>query len=494
MKAMMVLGTSSNAGKSFITAGILRVLKQDGYKVCPFKSQNMALNSYITQEGHEIGRAQAMQAEAAGIKPSVYMNPILLKPNSDTGSQVIIKGKAVGNMTAKEYFARKKEYIPHIKAAYEALAKEYEVCIVEGAGSPAEINLKENDIVNMGLADIIDCNAILVGDIDRGGVFASLYGTVELLEEREKARIRGLLINKFRGDVRILEPGLRMIESRLGKKVLGAVPMAKIDVADEDSLSGRLYGDTKAGVLDIAVVHLPHISNFTDFDPFSRFAGISLRYVREARDFGSPDLVILPGTKNTGRDLLHIRQNGIEALIQKHAAAGRALIGICGGYQMLGQSLEDPYGVESGLHIEGMKLLPAKTTFAREKRSVQTKAVFCRKRGLLAGISPEQVEGYEIHMGKTEALGGAEWIYSLGGGLYDGLMNERGNVFGTYLHGLFDNEVFCHELLQGIAAEKGLSLDRPPDRASYIEREYDKLADLIRRHVDMQEIYRIIGL
>lgn len=314
-KAIMIQGTMSNSGKSFITAGLCRVFKQDGYKVAPFKSQNMALNSYITKDRLEIGRAQAMQAEAAGIEPSVEMNPILLKPTSNVGSQVIVNGEVYGNMKAMDYYKCKQQLIPEVMKAYHKLEKENDIIVIEGAGSPAEINLRDNDIVNMGLAKLVKAPVLLAGDIDRGGVFASLYGTIKLLEEDEQAMIKGLIINKFRGDVNILEPGLRMIEEKTNVPVVGVVPMRYIDIDDEDSLSERLCHEKADALIDIAVIYVPHISNFTDFYAFERMPGVSLRYVRRASDLGQPDMIILPGTKNTMDDLLWLRESGLEALI-----------------------------------------------------------------------------------------------------------------------------------------------------------------------------------
>ncbi len=347
-KVIMVQGTMSNAGKSFLVAGLCRVFMQDGYRTAPFKSQNMALNSYITREGLEIGRAQAMQAEAAGIEPTVDMNPILLKPTSQSGSQVIVNGEVRGNQNAMDYYAHKKELIPEIEKAFGRLSSAYEIIVIEGAGSPAEINLKENDIVNMGMARIADAPVLLAGDIDRGGVFASLYGTVKLLEEEEQKRIKGFIINKFRGDREILKPGLKMIEERTGIPVMGVVPMESLDLDDEDSLSDRLNRREAGEGIDIAVVCLPHISNFTDFNVFERMEGVSLRYVKEAGRLGSPDLILLPGTKNTMDDLEWMRRSGMERAVVSRAQRKTPVVGICGGYQMLGELLEDPEHVEHG--------------------------------------------------------------------------------------------------------------------------------------------------
>ena len=347
-KTIMIQGTMSNAGKSLLAAGLCRVLKQDGYRVAPFKSQNMALNSFITKDGGEMGRAQVVQAEAAGIEPDVRMNPILLKPTTDVGSQVIVNGRVQGNMPAMEYYRRKRDFIPAVMEAYESLAREYDIIVIEGAGSPAEINLKADDIVNMGLAKLVDAPVLLVGDIDRGGVFAQLFGTVELLEPDERARIKGLIINKFRGDVGILRPGLAMLEEKTHLPVFGVVPYLKVDIEDEDSLSDRLQVKNAVKPLDAAIVRLPHISNFTDFMPLEQHPLLGVRYVQTTRELGAPDCVILPGTKNTVDDLLWLRQCGLEAAISKLAQRGTPVLGVCGGYQMLGQTLADPEGTESG--------------------------------------------------------------------------------------------------------------------------------------------------
>ena len=347
-KAIMIQGTASNAGKSLLAAGLCRIFKQDGYKVAPFKSQNMALNSAITPDGLEMGRAQVMQAQAAGVAPDVRMNPILLKPTSDVGSQVIVNGIPRGTMKAGDYFKYKKNLVPDVMEAYSSLAAEYDIIVIEGAGSPAEINLKEDDLVNMGMARMAKAPVLLCGDIDRGGVFASLYGTVKLLNPDEQEMIKGLIINKFRGDVEILRPGLTQLEELAGKPVLGVVPMLEVDVDDEDSLSARLSRSGKVGLVDVAVIRLPRLSNFTDFNPLERMEEVSLRYVGSAGKLGHPDLIILPGTKNTMDDLRWLRQSGLESAILKHAAKGGAVVGICGGYQMLGSTVSDPDGVEGG--------------------------------------------------------------------------------------------------------------------------------------------------
>ncbi len=499
-KCIMVQGTASGAGKSLLVAALCRIFKQDGLKAAPFKSQNMALNSFITEEGLEMGRAQVMQAEAAMIKPSVLMNPILLKPTTDIGSQVIVNGKVLGTMKAVDYFKRKRSLIPDVLSAYAALAKQYDVIVIEGAGSPAEINLKTDDIVNMGLAELVDAPVILIGDIDKGGVFASLYGTVELVTPQERARIKGTVINKFRGDKSILEPGLRQLEDLTHIPVLGVVPYLPLALEDEDSLTDRFDQRKEKGVLDIAVIRLPRISNFTDFNPLEQISGVSLRYVSAARELGTPDCVILPGSKSTIADLLALRQNGIEAAIKKLAAQGVPIIGICGGYQMLGKRLADADGVEGekGQTVAGMGLLPVETTFTAEKRRTRVDGKTRTFSGTFAPLSEKTFSGYEIHMGRTENAGGEIFseLFSFGkegGSQPDGCVCE--NVFGSYVHGIFEKEEFTQGFLRCLLARCGLAEDAlaPVDYDTFKQAEYDKLADCVRESLDMKEIYRIIG-
>ncbi|MCI6937362.1 MAG: cobyric acid synthase, partial [Clostridiales bacterium] len=394
-KNIMIQGTMSNAGKSLLCAGLCRVLRQDGYRVAPFKSQNMALNSFITADGGEMGRAQVVQAEAAGIAPDVRMNPILLKPTTDVGSQVIVNGQVMGNMRAMEYYRRKREFVPEVMKAYDSLASQYDIIVIEGAGSPAEINLKQEDIVNMGLAKMVDAPVLLVGDIDRGGVFAQLYGTVALLEEDERARIKGTVINKFRGDKAILEPGLKTLEALCGVPVAGVIPYVHVDIDDEDSLSERFSRDTQRKLLDIAVIRLPRISNFTDFAPFERYGNVSVRYVTSVEELHDPDIIFLPGTKSTIADLLWLRQCGLEAAISKAAAAGTLVMGICGGYQMLGTSVSDPDQVEAAgvTEIAGMGLLDMDTVFRGDKVQTQTRGVFAGVTGMLENLNGLSYEG-----------------------------------------------------------------------------------------------------
>ena len=492
-KVIMIQGTASNAGKSLLAAALCRIFRQDGYRVAPFKSQNMALNSYITREGLEMGRAQAVQAQAAGIEPSVRMNPILLKPSSDTGSQVIVNGEVVGTMSARDYFAKKRSFLPQIMQAYESLAAENDIIVVEGAGSPAEINLKTDDIVNMGLAKLIGAPVLLVGDIDRGGVFASLAGTLLLLDSDERRMVKGLVINKFRGDIEILRPGLEQIAQITGVPVVGTVPCLDVDIDDEDSLSDRFYKRGTPGLLDIAVVRLPRISNFTDFNPLSAADGISLRYVHSTAELGSPDLLILPGTKNTMSDLLWLRQCGLEAAIQKFAAAGGAVLGICGGYQMLGKRLRDPFEVEHGGELAGIGLLPVDTVFARQKTRTQVRGAFGTLDGWFAGLSGVPLEGYEIHMGETDSEVPLLWVET-----QDGIRKPdgaySGTVCGSYLHGLFDRAETVSALVSCLCTAKGVdpSLISIPDPVAYREAQFDLLAQGVREHIDLQEIYRIL--
>lgn len=498
-KSIMIQGTMSNAGKSLIAAGLCRIFKQDGYRVAPFKSQNMALNSFITRDGLEMGRAQAVQAEAAGIEPDVRMNPILLKPTTDMGSQVIVNGKPVGNMKAMDYFKKKKEYIPVILKAYNQLASENDIIVIEGAGSPAEINLKQDDIVNMGMAKLADAPVLLVGDIDRGGVFAQLIGTVELLEEEEQRRIKGLIINKFRGDKEILRPGLDMIYEKCHKRVLGVVPFSNVDIEEEDSLAESLHKKEITKGIDIAVIRLPRISNFTDFQALSFSPQVSLRYVENVSQLGKPDMVILPGTKSTMKDLRWLRQCGLEAAIRKLAGEGTLLFGICGGYQMLGEKIEDPDGVEGEGTLKGMGLLPIVTCFEQEKARCRAEGQIAELSGRWQSLSGKKVSGYEIHMGRSyftentaavlAQLNGKENNHT---GKVEGCVS--GNVMGTYLHGIFDEEDFREAFLELICREKGIDVGKMQTISyrEYRQKQYDHLATVLRESLDMDAIYRIL--
>ena len=531
----------SGAGKSLLVTALCRIFHEDGLRAAPFKSQNMALNSYITADGLEMGRAQAAQAEACGILPDVRMNPILLKPTSDVGIQLIVNGRVRGTYRAADYFRMKKTLIPDIMEAFRSLEAENDVIVIEGAGSPAEINLKSDDIVNMGLAGLVDAPVILVGDIDPGGVFAQLYGTIMLLTKEERARIVGTVINKFRGDVEILRPGLGMLEDLTKVPVLGVVPYADIDIDDEDSLSPRLAGGSHDRPIDIAVIRFPRISNFTDITPLTAHPYLGVRYVSRTSDFGQPDLVILPGTKNTLDDLLWLRENGLETRIIRYARAGGSVLGICGGFQMLGESLSDPEGSDSGRagsRMRGMGLLPTVTVFSSQKIRRQVTGSVCA--GELAGAS---VTGYEIHMGETRVADGAEHFANVRCETASGSSEKarcetasgssekvrcetvpgsfarlgdtsspyykthgdfkcaaavqpdgciKGSVFGTYIHGLFDTGELTERLASYLMKKKGIAGDAisVESRTSYKERQYARLAEIVRGSLDMEAVYR----
>lgn len=542
-KVIMVQGTMSNAGKSLVVAGLCRIFRQDGYRVAPFKSQNMALNSYITKEGLEMGRAQVVQAEACGIEPSVLMNPILLKPTTDVGSQVIINGKVRSNMTAREYYRHKKELIPVVKEAYEKLSSQVDIVVIEGAGSPAEVNLRDDDIVNMGMAEIADAPVLLVGDIDRGGVFAQLYGTIELLESYEKERIKGLIINKFRGDKTILDPGLDILRDRTGKEVLGVVPYMDVVIDDEDSLSEQLkvhdisgngdrrYTPEGAETVDVVVIRLPRISNFTDFVSLSTEANVSVRYVSKVSELGNPDLIILPGTKSTIKDMEWLRATGLEAKIRQKHARGTMILGICGGYQMLGEVIRDKFGVETseGAEIPGFGFLPLVTEFESEKTRSRTEVVIEGMAGAYEALNGKLARGYEIHMGRTYLMdrkAEQENVNPVPGGYtgrdgnsgvpdrnlqeepeteIDGtLQNEKsgnltlysdGDVLGTYIHGFFDDDELRDSFVDVICRKKGIDRDNVPKEISFKdfkESQYDKLASILRDSLDMDAIYSIM--
>lgn len=493
VKSIMVQGTMSGAGKSLLVTGLCRIFRRRGLRAAPFKSQNMALQSFITKEGLEIGQAQAVQAEACGIEPRADMNPILLKPTSDKGSQVILNGEIYGNYTAEEYYAVKGRLWPSVLSAYERLASGCDVIVVEGAGSPAEINLRDDDFVNMGLAKRLHIPVLLAGDIDRGGVFAQLVGTLTLLPPDERELVKALIINKFRGDLKILEPGLKQLESLTGKPVAGVVPYINADIDDEDSMSSRLTAAKSGAVLDIAVIRLPRLSNFSDFTALSAVDGVGVRYVERVMDLGQPDLAVIPGTKNTIGDMKWLRTSGLEAALKKLAAAGTPLLGICGGYQILGQTIIDEEGVEGGGTVPGMGLLPAVTRFRPEKRRTRVSAQALDIGGIFAPLSGAALEGYEIHCGTTERAEGALPLLRLEDGTLDGCQN--GDIYGCYLHGFFDSEAAREAVLHALAEKKGAVLNvRPFDWKTYKEQQYDLLADALEKSLDFSMICRIAGL
>ena len=427
------------------------------------------------------------------------MNPILLKPTNDVGSQVIVNGEVLGTMSARDYFAYKTKLIPDIMKAYNKLAEENDIIVIEGAGSPAEINLKQEDIVNMGMAKMAKAPVLLVGDIDRGGVFAQLIGTVMLLEEDEKAMVKGLVINKFRGDKTILDPGVEMLEEKSGIPVVGVAPYLNIQVEDEDSLTERFNQHGEIGVIDLAVIRVPRISNFTDFNPFESMPGVTVRYVKSAAELGDPDMILLPGTKNTMEDLLWMRENGLETLILKAAANGKVIFGICGGYQMLGETLSDPEHVEAGGTIRGMGLLPMDTVFAEGKTRTRVNGTFGQVGGVLDSLSDVELSGYEIHMGVSTLKDGVasmthiEDFVKKDGTKADGA--QHGNVYGTYVHGVFDKEEVAKAVIRGIGKQKGIDTENITgvDFQAFKETQYDILAAELRKHLDMEKIYEILN-
>jgi adenosylcobyric acid synthase len=494
-KSLMIQGTGSSVGKSVLCAALCRIFTQDGYNVNPFKAQNMSLNSYITPEGLEMGRAQVMQAEAAGQIPSVQMNPILLKPTSDRKSQVIFKGVVHANMDAVEYFAFKPQLKTEIRRIHRELERRSDIVVIEGAGSPAEINLNHEDFVNMGMARLARAPVLLVGDIDRGGVFASLYGTVRLLERAERRRLKGLIINKFRGSFELLEPGLRMLEAKLKIPVLGVVPFFQLDLEEEDGVAAwDQWGGNPDGALEVVVVRLPYMANFTDFNALKRFDDVRLRFVKDPAKLGRPDLVIIPGSKSTIGDLEYLRRTGLAARIQTFRRAGGYIFGICGGYQMLGMEVNDPGRVETfARQSAGLGLLPVVTEFKAVKTTSVSMGVDL--------LFQTPVRGYEIHMGETRMVGVAEPLLELeqrngrAVRVRDGAVSPDQKVYGTYLHGIFDNSRFTRAFLNEIRRFKGLGArdDYPSDYWQYKEEQYDRLAGIVRENLDLAKIYAILG-
>lgn len=499
-KNIMIQGTASSVGKSILTAGLCRLLSREGYKVAPFKAQNIALNSYVTQDGKEIGRAQAVQAEACGQLPSYLMNPILLKITSSTKMQVILNGEVYGNFTGKEYYALKEKMKNEIRKAYEELSKNNDIIVIEGAGSPAEINMQENNFVNMGTAKMANAPVILVGDIDKGGVFASLAGTIMLLEPGERDRVKGLVINKFRGDLEILRPGLGKLENITQKPVLGVLPYVNLSIDDEDSAVEKLEKKTHKNVdggLDIAVIKLPHISNFTDLNALEQLEGNCVRYIDSVSDLGDPDAIILPGSKNTVEDFIYLRHTGLESRIIELGKKGTIIFGICGGYQMLGKTIEDPAGVESGIScINGFGLLNVKTVFMPDKTTTQNRGRISSNKGLLEGLRDFNVTGYEIHMGTTELMDDCEPFLISDEGNVTGVVDSSGTFYGTYFHGIFDNEEFTIGFLNNLRKKKGIKPIINRRLGTRIERDfqYDLLADTIKNNLDMTLLYKIIGV
>lgn len=511
-KPVMIQGTMSGVGKSLIAAGLCRIFNQDGYLAAPFQSQDMAAHSYITSEGLEMGRNQAVQAQAAGVEPVSAMNPVLLKPTSDTGAQVYVNGLSLGDMPAKQYFTYKKNLIPEIQKAYQKLDAAYDILVIEGAGSPAEINLKQKDIVNMGLAEMTGAPVLLVADVDRGGVFAQLFGTLMLLKESERDRIRGLIINRVRGDQSILDPGIRILEQRSKKPVTGVIPYMKIDLEEEDGPCGSAYctkRQNEQAVVTIAVIHLPRISSFLDFRVLEKQPRILVKYVTREEELGLPDMIILPGSKNTMGDLKWLRESGMEAALLKCHTRGVVIMGICGGYQMLGRTLSDPMFTEEGGKARGIGLLPVETVFDNTATRKRVRGAFAKLHGPLAPLSGMLLEGYETHMGHTTPVGDLNWLRhnltteSRFAEIHleqnfcqqkDGWQMEQ--VYGTYVHGIFDGPGIAETLACALAAKRGIHLepDSVKKRREHRQKQFDQLADTLREHLDMQAIYQMLGL
>ncbi|WP_042331216.1 cobyric acid synthase [Desulfosporosinus orientis] len=500
---LMIQGTSSSVGKSVLAAAFCRIFYQEGYKVSPFKAQNMALNSFVTADGGEMGRAQVVQAQAAGVDPDVRMNPVLLKPSGPTGSQVVIMGKSHGNVTALRYHGEYQRMTwPYVTEALHGLLDEYEILVIEGAGSPAEVNLKSNDIVNMRIALEADSPVLLVADIDRGGALASVVGTLELVEPEERAMIKGIVFNKFRGEIKLLQPALDFIEQKTGIPVVGVVPYFKIRIPDEDSVAIS-EAQEKPSValdqqLDVAVIRLPYISNFTDFDALQDEADVAVRYVTDPANLGKPDLLIIPGSKNTLADLRFLNESGMGDQIQALRAQEVPIIGICGGYQMMGRLVKDPLHTESELEeMPGLGILPMVTEFYPQKHTVQSKGTVLSDQGFFKGCTGDTVVGYEIHMGRSSLDEGHSPLFNLtsnGETNLDGLQN--GNSYGTYLHGIFDNDSLRSSLLNWLWERRGM--ERPVEaslsQAALRELAYNELADLVRQNVDLERIREIMGL
>ncbi|QMV17315.1 cobyric acid synthase [Granulicella sp. 5B5] len=509
--AIMVLGTSSHVGKSLLTAALCRIFAQHGYRVAPFKSQNMSLNSAVTPDGLEIGRAQALQAEAAGILPSVHMNPILLKPGGDMTSQIIVRGKIWGKLSASEYYLRRvNELLPTVCESYEILAAQNDVIVLEGAGSPAEINLKEHDIVNMRMAGIADAACLLLGDIDRGGVFGSLLGTFELLDPHERDRIAGFLINKFRGDVQLLEPGIRMIEERLGKPCLGVVPyLPGLSLDEEDSLGMPSFDSEHSAAwsissnpsrpLRIAVIALPSFSNFTDFDALRAEPSVFIRFCRNPEELVHADVIIIPGSKQTAHDLAWMHSLGLGKRIVDHACKG-LVVGICGGMQMLGNEIHDPHEMEHAASIPGLGLLAIQTTMQPQKITRISSGYLVARSLFGQPISNLQIAGYEIHVGDTTYLKGAKPFANLStesgdGTFLDGCIAHDNRTFGTYLHGLFDDDIFRHAFLNAARAFYRLeALHQRNYWKKQREASLDRLTEAVRTAIDIPHLFRLVNL
>lgn len=499
-KTLMIQGTGSHVGKSVIVAALCRIFSNEGIRVAPFKSQNMALNSFITKDGGEIGRAQAVQAQAARIEPSIHMNPILLKPSADSIAQVIIRGKPYANMSAIEYQSKRLSMMNIIAESLNELKENYDLIIIEGAGSPAEVNLQDTDIVNMRTAEIADAPVFLVGDIDKGGVFASLIGTIHLLNESDKSRIKGFLINKFRGDLNILKPGLDFLENKTGIPVAGVVPYFRdIWIEEEDTIPFEKNKDKNSSKVNIAAIRLPHISNFTDFDVFLNDNQINFFYTTNINELESADAIIIPGSKSTISDLNYLKKNGIVNKIIEKNKKGTPIIGICGGYQMLGKNIYDPSNTESKeSSVDGIGLLNVKTTFSSDKTTCQIEACLNKKETIFGDSDQIKLKGYEIHMGNTERLNGLSSVFKIikrNGNettVEDGAINEDNSVIGTYIHGIFDNDLLRNNFINNLLKLKGVNEDFK-NKSLCKEEQFDKLAEIVEENIDMGLIKKVLS-
>jgi adenosylcobyric acid synthase len=501
----MVQGTMSSVGKSVLVAALCRIFKQDGWHVAPFKSQNMALNSFVTRDGREIGRAQAMQAEAAGVDVTADMNPVLIKPEANSSSQVVVLGQPWARLAARDYMRRRHELWEIVTESLDTLRQQFDLVVIEGAGSPVELNLKQNEMVNMAIATYANAPVLLVGDIDRGGIFAQMLGTLMLLSDDERARVRGLVVNKFRGDRHLFAEGVTMLEERGQVPVLGVVPfLSDLGIADEDSVAletrptSRSVQAASADMLDVVVIRLPRISNFDDFDPLAVESDVTVRFVEHSDVLHEPDLIILPGTKTTISDLRYLQTCGLAERITALGKAGVPILGICGGYQMLGGVIHDPDGVESDIpSVQGLGLLPVNTTFAASKQTVRVRGYMIADQGLFADTRDQICMGYEIHMGRTRLEQDAMPLFYVAerGGRQasdvDGASGANGWVAGTYMHGLFDNDALRHSMIRNLARRKGVQRMRS---GKVLDRQaaYDRLATTVRTHLDMAQLYQIV--
>ena len=498
-KALAILGTGSDVGKSLVTAGLGRIFYRSGIKVAPFKSQNMSLNSFVTVEGGEMGRAQVLQAQACGLSPHVDMNPILLKPEADRRSQVIVQGKVWRSQDAGDYFDSKPELFDFVRQSYERLAVQYELIVIEGAGSAAEVNLRDRDIVNWPVVQMADAKVILVADIDRGGVFAQVIGTLDLLESHERERLLGVVINKFRGDRRLFDDGVAILEQRTGVPVLGVLPFLRDLVLDqEDSVtieSGSTGIPFSPETVNVAVILLPRMSNFTDFNALAAESDVALRYAKVPGDVVDADVIILPGSKQTIEDLHYVKQKGFGPVVASHVRAGREIVGLCGGFQMLGDRIDDPHAVEGGGQTEGFRLLPIDTELHHEKQTVQVQA-----NPLMPGVSDaEMVRGYEIHVGLTSRRQGGPCFRILdeGGDREDGAVSPDGLVWGTYIHGVFDDPSFRRAWINRVRVRKGLAPGDVEDSENVTLRltaALDDWADHVECHLDMKLVFQALKL